>query len=900
MNAVFRSVRPIRALALAAVLSLSPSLTSSADELRAVWVDAWGAGFLTPSEVTTLVNNCRTYNFNAVIVQMRRRGDAFYFPQAPNGDPRTTAIASNYDALQEIINQCHNQSPRIEVHCWVVTHLIWSSTSAPSQPGHVYNLHPEYLMKSSSGQTYMAEGYYLDPGHPAAALWNYNMAMDIVTRYDIDGFHWDYIRYPQQDSGYNDIAIARYNAEFGLTGLPSPSSAQFSAWRRRQVTDFLRWTSADLLAVKPSLQISCSVFSSRSDAYNARFQDWAAWNSEGILDLCIPMTYSADNSGVYNPRVDDAFNNQGVRRVYIGQGAYLNTKENTVTQLLYARNKPLLGTVLYSYRTPNSGTVNQTTTFSYIRDNYQPAYEAPPVLPWKAAPTKGIVKGTVTRQDTGEPVYNATVVLQVLPARAQQTEAHGQYAFFESAPGNFTIDASAAGLGTATANVTVGAGQVVNVDLVLSTTDTTPPAIGSVAAGTITDTSATITWTTDENADSIVEYGLTTAYGSAIGDAALVLNHAVNLTGLIPNMTYHYRVHSADAAGNQAVSGDYSFTTYPSGVVPDIIVDNPAAAVSGSWSTGTSSTDKYGADYRYKSQGSGLAYLAYTPNIRTAGFYEVYEWHPQGSNRTTNAPHVITYNGGAQTAYVNQKINGGKWNYLGTFSFAVGTGGNVRITDAFADAGQVVLADAVKFVYSVPPSAPAAPSSLAASPASASQINLTWADNSTNETAFVVARSTTTGGPYTDLATLIANATSYSDTGLSPSTTYFYVVRAENAAGASPNSNQASATTYRAAHVKAITMSWVKSGKKYKARAVVNVVDAAGTAVSGASVTGSFTGAISNAGLAGTTSSAGSTTITSSSSISSGTVTFTVSNITGAGLSYDPAANVVSAATISR
>ena len=382
------------------------------------------------------------------------------------------------------------------------------------------------------------------------------------------------------------------------------------------------------------------------------------------------------------------------------------------------------------------------------------------------------------------------------------------------------------------------------------------------------------------------------------------------------------------------------------------------------------------------------------PNIQTAGFYEVYEWHPQGSNRTTNAPHVITYNGGTQTLYVNQKVNGGNWNYLGTFSFAAGTAGNVRITDAFADAGQVVLADAVKFVYSVQPAVPAAPSSLSAAAVSASQINLTWTDNSTDETAFVVARSASSGGPYADLATLGANVTSYSNTGLNPASTYFYVVRAVNAAGASANSAeagattlagpptapsgltatavsasqinlawsdnaateenyvvarattsggpyadivtlpanttsysntglqsaqtyyyvvravnaagssansiQASATTYRAAHVKAITMSWVKSGKKYKARAVVNVVDAAGKAVSGARVTGNFTGAINNSGLSGTTTTSGSATITSSSSLSSGTVTFTVTSITGTGFSYDPAANLVTSASISR
>ena len=47
------------------------------------------------------------------------------------------------------------------------------------------------------------------------------MATNIVRRYAVDGFHWDYIRYPTTDSGFNPTAIARYNAEFGLTGQPS-------------------------------------------------------------------------------------------------------------------------------------------------------------------------------------------------------------------------------------------------------------------------------------------------------------------------------------------------------------------------------------------------------------------------------------------------------------------------------------------------------------------------------------------------------------------------------------------------------------------------------------------------------------------------------------------------------
>lgn len=455
---------------MAGLFSVVLAVNTGAAEFRGIWVDAWGSGFLNASEVTKLVNDCSANNFNAVLVQMRRRGDAFYMPQLPNLEPRTTVLASDYDALAEIIKQCHAAVPRIEVHVWVTTFVIWKDqNSPPIQATHVFNLHPEYLMKNSIGTTWVnEEGYYLDPGNPGATLWNYNMAKDIVSHYDIDGFHWDYIRYPASDAGYNDTAISRYKAEFGLTSSPAPSDAQFSAWRRRQVTDFLRWVDADLLEIKPKLVLSASVFGSRTDAYNARFQDWAGWNAEGILDVSVPMTYTSDTTNVFIPRVDDQFLNQGVRWIYVGPGAYLNAPENTVTQLNYVRYKGFHGTCFYSYRSPCSDSADLTRVFDYVKSNYQPTYTETPSLPWKSSPIAGIVKGTATRKDSGSAVYNATVTLSGSPSKTQKTEPHGKYAFFEAAAGTYTVSASLSGVGSASANITVSAGGVHTVDLVLS------------------------------------------------------------------------------------------------------------------------------------------------------------------------------------------------------------------------------------------------------------------------------------------------------------------------------------------------------------------------------------------------------------------------------------------------
>ncbi len=93
-------------------------------------------------------------------------------------------------------------------------------------------------------------------------------------------------------------------------------------------------------------------------------------------------------------------------------------------------------------------------------------------------------------------------------------------------------------------------------------TDAAAPVISGVSAGSITASGATIVWTTNEASDSEVLYGTTTAYGSSSGlNTAKVTSHSAALSGLAPATTYHYRVRSRDAAGNLAVSGDFTLTT---------------------------------------------------------------------------------------------------------------------------------------------------------------------------------------------------------------------------------------------------------------------------------------------------------------------------------------------------
>lgn len=125
-----------------------------------------------------------------------------------------------------------------------------------------------------------------------------------------------------------------------------------------------------------------------------------------------------------------------------------------------------------------------------------------------------------------------------------------------------------------------------------------------------------------------------------------------------------------------------------------IVVDNVEADFTGTWTETTGSTDRFGTSYSYHAAGSGSDTATWYASIPAAGYYNVYAWWTQHSNRATDAPYTINYDGGSQTVDVNQEVNGGRWNLLGTYSFSGGSY-SVVLSD---DANEYVIADAIKWV----------------------------------------------------------------------------------------------------------------------------------------------------------------------------------------------------------
>ncbi len=150
------------------------------------------------------------------------------------------------------------------------------------------------------------------------------------------------------------------------------------------------------------------------------------------------------------------------------------------------------------------------------------------------------------------------------------TDYMGKYMLSSLEPGQYKVVATNASK-TVIIIVDVVRGETTeNCDLTFKVTDGLPPLITSVKVASLTENIATITWTTNEAADSFIDYAtgsIGLAYTMSASDTSMVTDHCLELKNLIPGLTYHFRVKSRDFDGNEGISSDYQFTT-PAGDAP--------------------------------------------------------------------------------------------------------------------------------------------------------------------------------------------------------------------------------------------------------------------------------------------------------------------------------------------
>jgi uncharacterized lipoprotein YddW (UPF0748 family) len=359
----------------------TPAESLDPPELRAVWVDAFHDGFKTPAQVDDLVAWAREANLNALFVQVRKRGDAYYLrsfePRAE--DPE---FAPGFDALQYLIDRAHAGPQRLQIHAWLATLPIWGERDTPpAAANHPFNLrgtsagaNDTWLMYRDDGTAWAGTGsagtYYLDPGNPAVQDYTAGVYLNLLRNYDVDGIHLDQIRYYEGDAlrwGYNPTSVARFDQELGRdpNDQPAPTDPDWVAWRRGQVTALVRRIYLEAKAIKPNVAVTAAVVAwgkgpQSADDWDTQapfasvLQDWQTWLEQGIVDYVLPMDYYRESSqgAWFDTWTQWQVGHPGRRGVVLGLGSYLNSADESLAQLTRARELGALGVALYSYAVP--------------------------------------------------------------------------------------------------------------------------------------------------------------------------------------------------------------------------------------------------------------------------------------------------------------------------------------------------------------------------------------------------------------------------------------------------------------------------------------------------------------------------------------------------------------------
>lgn len=369
-------------------------------EVRAVWVTTlsgldWPTTKATSAsarekqkeELRLLLDQLQQCRINTVILQTRVRGSVIYPSKIEPWDVCLTGQFDRepgYDPLAFAIEETHKRG--MELHAWVVTVPAFKTANAKKMGKRsLMKTHPQLLKKHD-------DQYYLDPGIPASSAYLTSICKEIVSRYNVDGIHFDYIRYPENPESFADAATFK---KYG-------KGQNKREWRRNNITRMVKDAYEAVKELKPWVRVSCSPVGKYNDvsrysargwsAYGTVYQDAQGWLRDGIMDMLLPMMYFQGDH--FYPFAADWQENSYGRTVAPGLGIYfLSPKEKDwewgiiQRELCYLRQIGLQGQAYFRSRFL---TDNTKGIYDYVQRTFYPYPALLPPMTWQSstAPAK--------------------------------------------------------------------------------------------------------------------------------------------------------------------------------------------------------------------------------------------------------------------------------------------------------------------------------------------------------------------------------------------------------------------------------------------------------------------------------------------------------------------------------
>jgi len=349
-----------------------------AAEMRGLWVVR--TALVSPEAVDAVVDQAARAGFNALFVQVRGRGDAFYSSRLVPRSLLLEARPAGFDPLARLLRRARAQG--LQVHAWVNV-LLAAGFVGPWPQGHVAALHPDWLMVPQAAASSVlatppgawanlirdaatggSEGFYLSPSAPGVPEHLEAVVRELLRGYPVDGLHLDFIRYPGTDYDYSRAALEGFRAPTAEAGVfriaellagPANEPERWRNYLRQRLTALTDRLSRAARATRPGVVVSAAVVPDETQAVTERFQDWPAWLAGGLVDALCPMTYTPD-ARLFRQQVEQATARAGrVGTVWAGVGAYRLTPTAVVERVRAAREAGAQGVVVFSHESLDQG-----------------------------------------------------------------------------------------------------------------------------------------------------------------------------------------------------------------------------------------------------------------------------------------------------------------------------------------------------------------------------------------------------------------------------------------------------------------------------------------------------------------------------------------------------------------
>ena len=313
------------------------------NEFRGVW-DHSGMG-LYPGDWGKTIRILARSGVTAVFPNMLWAGAAHFSSKYVNRIDKSKPFG---DQMAQCVKAAH--AAGLKIHVWKV---CWNLAMASNEFKERARKQGR-LQKNKRNETQN----WLCPSDPANIALELNTILEVLRRYDVDGIHLDYIRYPDNDSCYCAGCRKRFEkwtghpvANWPMDIASGRQSKNYKRWRKTQITSFVRTVRREMKKIKPTAKLSAAVYPKYPECADSIGQDWGLWLKEGTMDFVCPMDYFPSVSSFREILNRQLTITNGNKRIYPGIGATLDTgdlgNEIFIGQLRALRERRFGGFILF-------------------------------------------------------------------------------------------------------------------------------------------------------------------------------------------------------------------------------------------------------------------------------------------------------------------------------------------------------------------------------------------------------------------------------------------------------------------------------------------------------------------------------------------------------------------------